>query len=97
VPFLLGSCWDEVRSAVNGSVPVRSEERAIYTRSRNLTVQIYVGSFDVDLGTFDGNIKHCSHRVRSPHVQVNVGTPDKRRDFRQSELPMYVGTSDVRS
>jgi hypothetical protein len=32
---------------------VRREERAIYTHSRNLTVQIYVGTFDADLGTFD--------------------------------------------
>ena len=28
-------------------------------------------------------------------MQVNVETPDKRRDFRRSELPT-VGTSDVR-
>jgi hypothetical protein len=32
---------------------VRREERAIYTHSRNLTVQIYVGTFDADLGTFN--------------------------------------------
>ena len=32
---------------------VGREERAIYTHSRNLTVQIYVGSFDADLGTSD--------------------------------------------
>ena len=30
-------------SAVNESITVRSEERGIYTLSRNLTVQIYVG------------------------------------------------------
>ena len=46
MPFLLGSYLDEVRSAVNESVTVRSEERGIYTPSRNLTVQIYIGSFD---------------------------------------------------
>ena len=55
MPFLLGSCWDEVRSAMNKSVTVRSEERAIYTLSRNLTVQIYVESSDADLRTFDLN------------------------------------------
>jgi hypothetical protein len=32
---------------------VRNEGRAIYTLSRNLTVQIYVGSSDADLGTSD--------------------------------------------
>ena len=74
---------------------VRSEEGAIYTHSRNLTVQIYVGSSDIDLGTSDLNRKHCSRRVKSPHEQVNVGTPNKRHDFRRSELSMYVGTSDV--
>ena len=66
MPFLLGSCWDEVRSAVNESVTVTSEERAIYTLSRNLTIQIYVRSFDADLGTSDVNRKYCSYRVRSP-------------------------------
>ena len=76
---------------------VRNEERGIYTPSENLTIQIYVGSFDADLGTSDDNRKDCSHRVRSLHVQVNVGTPDVRRDFRQLGLPTYVGTSDVRS
>ena len=97
MPFLLGSCWDEVRSAVKESVTVRSEERAINTLSRNLTVQFYVGSSDADLGTSDVNRKHCSHRVRSPRVQVNVGTPGKRQDFQRSELLTYVGTFDVRS
>ena len=72
---------------------VRSEERGIYTPSENLTIQIYVGSFDADLGTFDVNRKHCSHRVRSPRMQVNVETPDKHRDFRRSELLTYVGSS----
>ena len=97
MPFLIGSCWDEVRSAMNEFVTVRSEERAIYTLSRNLTIQIYVESSDADLGTSDVNRKHCSHRVRSPRMQVNVGTPWKHRDFRRSELPTNVGTSDVRS
>ena len=60
MPFLLGSYLDEVRSAVNESVTVRSEESGIYTPSRNLTVQIYVGSSDEDLGTSDFNKKHCS-------------------------------------
>ena len=84
MPLFLGSCSDEVGSAVNKSVTVRSEERAIYTPSKNLTVQIYVGSSDVDLGTFDVNRKHCSHRVRSPHEQLNVGPPDVRQDFRRA-------------
>ena len=66
---------------MNESVTVRSEERSIYTPSENLTVQIYVESSDVDLGTFDVNRKHCSHRAESPRVQVSVGTPAKRRDF----------------
>ena len=82
---------------MNKSITVRSEDRAIYTLSRNLTVQIYVGSSDVDLGTSDLNRKHCSHRVRSPHEQVNVETPNKHRDFRWSRLPTYVETSDMRS
>ena len=82
---------------MNKSITVRSEDRAIYTLSRNLTVQIYVGSSDADLGTSDLNRKHYSCRVRSPHEQVNVGTPDKCRDFRRPGLPTYVGTSDVRS
>jgi hypothetical protein len=38
---------------VNEWVTVRSEERVIYTHSRNLTIQIYVGTADVDLGTSD--------------------------------------------
>ena len=76
---------------------VRSEESGIYTPSENLTIQIYVGSFDIDLGTSDVNRKHCSHRVRSPRVQVNVRTPGKHRDFRQSELPTHVGTFDMHS
>ena len=66
---------------MNESITVRSEEMVIYTLSRNLTIQIYVGSSDADLGTSDVNRKHCSHRVRSPHAQVNVGTPDKHGDF----------------
>jgi hypothetical protein len=38
---------------MNELVTVRSEEIAIYTHSRNLTVQIYVDTADVDLGTSD--------------------------------------------
>ena len=81
---------------MNESITVRSEERGIYTPSENLTIQIYVGSSDADLGTSDVNIKHCSQWVRSPHVKDNVGTPDKRRDFRRSGLPTWVGTFDGR-
>ena len=69
---------------------VRSEERGIYTPSENLTVQIYVGSFDVDLGTSDVNRKYCSQLGQSHYKQVNVGTPNVRWDFRQSGLPMSV-------
>jgi uncharacterized protein YpmS len=36
---------------MNEWVTVRSEERIIYTHSRNLTVQIYVRTADVDLRT----------------------------------------------
>ena len=96
MPFLLGSYWDEVRSTVNESVTVRSEERAIYTLSRNLTVQIYIGSSDVDLRTSDVTRKHYSQRVKSTREQVSVRTLDKHRDFRRSGLPTYVGTSDGR-
>ena len=97
MPLLLGSYWDEVGSAVNESVTVRSEERAIYTLSRNLTVQIYVGSSDADLRTSDDNRKHCTQRVRSQRVQVSVGTLGKRQDFRWLELSTFVGTSDAHS
>ena len=81
---------------MNESVMVRSEERSIYTPSENPTVQIYVRSSDADLETSDYNRKHCTQRVGSQRVQVSVGTPGKRRDFRRSEVPTYVGTSDVR-
>jgi hypothetical protein len=43
---------------------VRNEGRAIYTLSRNLTVQIYVGTTDVDLGTADLYRKHYSYKVK---------------------------------
>ena len=118
---------------------VRREERGIYTPSENLTVQIYVGSFNADLETSDVNRKNCSHgsEVRACKLmsellanigtsdgrnsrrssglptstvnqtastaeagtpgsgQVSVGTPGERRDFRWTELPANVGTSDV--
>ena len=67
---------------VNEWVTVRREERAIYTHSRNLTVQIYVGSSDADLETFDLYRKHCSQQGQSHYEQVNVETPDLCRDFR---------------
>ena len=51
--FLAWELLGRVRSAVNESVMVRSEERGIYNPSENLTVQIYVGSSDADLGTLD--------------------------------------------
>ena len=71
---------------MNEFVTVRNEERGIYTPSENLTVQIYVGSSDADLGTSDVNRKHCSHRAGIPRVQVSVGTPGKRWDFRRAQL-----------
>ena len=71
---------------MNESVTVRSEERGIYTLNRNLTVQIYVGSFDTDLETSDINRKHYSHGVKSQCEQVNIGTLGKRRDFQRAQL-----------
>ena len=66
---------------MNESITVRSEERAIYTHSRNLTVQIYVRSSDVDLWTFDLYRKQCSKLGQNHYKQVNVGTPSVRQDF----------------
>ena len=70
---------------------VRSEERGIYTPSENLTVQIYVGSFDADLGTFDvnRNTVHKGTEVRAcrsvSELSANVGTSDDR-NFRRAQL-----------
>jgi hypothetical protein len=61
---------------MNESVTVRSEESAIYTRGRNLIVQIYVGTANVDLETADVNRKHCSRKVKEHCAKVNVGTSD---------------------
>ena len=91
MPLLLGSCWDEVGSAVNESVTVRSEERAIYTLSRNLTVQIYVGSSDTDLGTFD--VRRQPTNQQRPRCRDSrhgsglptIGSSDVRRDFRRAQ------------
>jgi hypothetical protein len=38
---------------VNEWLTVRSEQMVIYTHSRNLTVQIYVRTANIDLGTSD--------------------------------------------
>jgi hypothetical protein len=43
--------FSEVLVEWNEWATVRNEGRAIYTLCRNLTVQIYVGTADVDLGT----------------------------------------------
>ena len=67
---------------MNKWVMVRSEERDIYTHSRNLTVQIYAKSFDVDLGTSDLNRKQCSRRQSTGLARIS------------SELPAVAGTSD---
>ena len=50
---MLGGCFGRVLVAMNEWATVRREERGIYTSSQNLTVQIYVGSSDVDLRTSD--------------------------------------------
>ena len=68
---------------MNESVMVRSEERGIYTLSRNLTVQIYVGSSDADLRTSDLN-----------RNTVYAGS-EVRTSKSMSELPTNVGTSDM--
>ena len=68
---------------MNEWVTVRSEERVIYTHCRNLTIQIYVRSFDVDLRTSDLNRKHYSHRVKVCTSKSML------------ELLTYVGTSDA--
>jgi len=91
---MLGSCFGQRLVAVNEWVMVRREERAIYTHSRNLTVQIYVRSSDVDLWTFDLYRKQCSQQGQSHYEQVNVGTPIVHWDFRWLGLPTYVGSSD---
>jgi hypothetical protein len=73
---------------MNECLTVRSEESAIYTRSRNPTVQIYVGTSDVDLGTSDVERKYCSRKVKNT-------TQRQRRDFRLTSELLTVGTSDA--
>jgi hypothetical protein len=68
----------------NEWVTVRNEEGAIYTLSRNLTIQIYVGTANVDLGTADLYRKYCSYKVK-----VTTQRPT-------SGLLTYVGTADRR-
>jgi hypothetical protein len=80
----LGAILAECFSQWNEWAMVRMEETGIYTPRQNLTVQIYIGSSDVDLKTSDVRRKHCSRKVKSPRVQVSVRTSDKRRDFRRS-------------
>jgi hypothetical protein len=92
----------------NEFITVRSEERAIYTYSRNLTVQIYVGTADVDLGTTDLYRKHCSYKVKVTARRPTSGLPtyvriaDASKQPRQplgqaSALLTRVGTADVLS
>ena len=129
MPFLLGSCWDEVGSVVNESIMVRSEERArsmleVPTQISGLPTLIEntvhngsevcgcksVSELPANVGTFDGrNFRRSSglptYTVKqtastfdagTPGLgQVSVGTPEKRRDFRRSELSTVVGTFDV--
>ena len=53
-PRMLGGYFGRVFVAMkNEWATVRREERGIYTPRQNLTVQIYVGSSDADLGTSD--------------------------------------------
>ena len=81
---------------MNESVTVRSEERAIYTLSRNLTIQIYVASSDVDLRTSDlnKNTVHTGSEVRTSksmsELPTNVGTSNGRDSQRTSGLPTCV-------
>ena len=75
---------------MNNWFTVRSEERAIYTHSRNLTIQIYVGSSDADIRTFDGR-SHLASKT------LGVGTPDLGWDFRLLGVPTHVGTFDDHS
>ena len=69
------------------------EETGIYTPRQNLTVQIYVGSSDADLGTSDVWRKHCSCEVKvhsrqpTSELPTNVGTSDCRNFRRTSGLP----------
>jgi hypothetical protein len=86
----------------NKFIFVRSEERAIYTCSRNLTVQIYVGTADVDLGTADLYRKHCSYKVKvtarrpTSGLPTYVGTADRRDCWRMSGLLTQAGSRDIR-
>ena len=74
---------------------VRSEEMAIYTHSRNLTVQIYVRSSDADLRTSDVNGSEVRACRSVSELSANVRTFDGRNFQRTSGLPT-VGTSDER-
>ena len=64
---------------------VRSEERSINTPGENLTVQIYVGSSDVDLGTSDVNRKHCSQRSLELSTKKSKGNTNFSRLFHKME------------
>ena len=74
---------------MNESITVRSEERAIYTLSRNLTVQIYVESSTQISGlpTLTENIVHTRSEVRTSksmlELPANVRTFDSR-NFRRA-------------
>jgi hypothetical protein len=78
---------------MNELVPVRSEESAIYTSSRNLTVQFYVRTADVDLGIAGIYRKHCLCKVKytarrpTSGVLTYVRTSDRRDSRRTSGLP----------
>jgi hypothetical protein len=77
--------------------PVRSEESAIYTRSRNLTIQIYVGTPDVDLGTSDVWRKHYSSKTKVRAQQrPTLGLPTCARAKNLAPGPlMHARTADA--
>ena len=79
---------------MNEWVTVRREERAIYTRRQNLTVQIYVESSDTDYQNFWLYYKNTVHNAVNWANSVIVETPSDCQDFWQPELPASVGTFD---
>ena len=73
---------------MNEWVTVRREERAIYTHRQNLTVQIYVRSFDTDRQNFQRLLKTLFKHEDSWASLAKVGTPNESK---ASGLSMGVG------
>ena len=90
----LGAVLDEGWRAINEWVTVRREERAIYTRRQNLTVQICVRSSDTDHRNFWPFVKHCSRHSQRWSTQLEPKLLAKHRNFWQSGLSTHVGTPD---